>query len=431
MSFMLLGILNAQGGVGIEYWLASIGDSNSQESQYASAIDSAGNVYTTSADYGCIKVSPAGEIVFQKKITGLGSNYGMFANDSYGVLQSGTIFGSKPGSPGGWELNAALRNLDGVLQWQRYIGTAGNDVGYGCAIDSSGNMYFAGEGNGAPAQGGAIIKLTSGGALSWSKTLVSGAGKQTRANEVEVAASGNIYWVGNNNFASSSLRIQVAKFDSSGNLQWQRFIGSGSTQTSANALCIDSSENIYVVGETYESSYGSSDAFIAKYNSGGSLSWQRQIGGSGNDIFSDVALDQDENVYAMGKASSLSSNQMFVAKYNASGTLQFQRTMQGAFSGRPQIQTFENGVMNWMGTIADSSGSNNNFVAKLPTDGSLTGTYTLDSQTLVYSASGLSNKTSSISSGTSSQSIYSGGWSAGATSDTDGTTTFPIAKVTI
>ena len=80
---------------------------------------------------------------------------------------------------------------------------------------------------------------------------------------------------------------------------------------------------------------GSLDGFVAKYSSSGTIQWARRAGGANLDFYWDVALDRQGNVYAGGVLSSdatvPSASGAIVAKYDPDGTLQWA----GSASGPP------------------------------------------------------------------------------------------------
>ena len=108
-------------------------------------------------------------------------------------------------------------------------------------------------------------------------------------------------------------------------------------------LATDSSGNIFVsgwfdgtndFGGTTLTSYGGQDAFVAKYSSSGNLQWVRQAGGTGAgwDCARGVGADAAGNVYVTGgflgtanfSGTSLTSRyneDCFLAKYSSSGIL--------------------------------------------------------------------------------------------------------------
>ena len=122
----------------------------------------------------------------------------------------------------------------------------------------------------------------------------------------------------------------LIKYNSSGTRQWtQQFGSSGSDY--ARGISLDSSGNIYVVGDTSgglgsNSNSGSEDLFLIKYNSSGNLQWTQQMGTFSNDVAFDVATDSLGNSYVTGyTGASLDGNtysgelDLFLVKYDSNG----------------------------------------------------------------------------------------------------------------
>ena len=87
-------------------------------------------------------------------------------------------------------------------------------------------------------------------------------------NDVAIDSDGNVYTSG-----VSNSDIFVIKHDKDGTEQWQRLINTNSSEKTGIGL--DSSNNVYVVGDTNVSSQGSLDFHITKFNSSGTEQWQR------------------------------------------------------------------------------------------------------------------------------------------------------------
>jgi hypothetical protein len=108
--------------------------------------------------------------------------------------------------------------------------------------------------------------------------------------------------------------IFVALFDSSGALQWARGAGSDDYDFGA-AIAVDGAGNSFVTGrfkgeavfgagqpqETWISSAGEFDLFVAKWDIAGNLAWVRQAGGAQWDLGYSIATDGMGNCLVSGK----------------------------------------------------------------------------------------------------------------------------------
>ena len=64
----------------------------------------------------------------------------------------------------------------------------------------------------------------------------------------------------------------------------------GSSSDQGNGVGVSTSGDIYVCGFTQSEGAGGSDAFIAKYDTNGTIQWQRILGDSNSDIFVELAV---------------------------------------------------------------------------------------------------------------------------------------------
>jgi len=137
--------------------------------------------------------------------------------------------------------------------------------------------------------------------------------------------------------------------------------------------------------------------FLAKYNGVGSIQWQRHLDGGYGGRFNCSDCDSSTNIYVGGYyTDSNSNNIMLIAKYNTSGTLQWQRTLthsQG-FELIPQYMKHSGTTLYITGYLKESNNYNSLMVFKFPDDGSLTGTY----GKYTYAASSLTSSTPSVTS---------------------------------
>ena len=102
---------------------------------------------------------------------------------------------------------------------------------------------------------------------------------------------------------AGSYDIWLAKYDSSGTQQWIVQFGSSSYEE-LNAMAVDSSDNVYIGGQTYGaltgSNAGSNDIWYAQYNSSGTQQWIMQFGTSSSDSLSAMAVDSNDDLLIVG-----------------------------------------------------------------------------------------------------------------------------------
>jgi hypothetical protein len=214
----------------------------------------------------------------------------------------------------GWDTFAAKLTSSGALTWNTFLGgpAVGNswDFGNAIVVDSSGNVYVAGDSQ-----------------ATWGSPL--------RA----YTSCGGVY-----DPADEGFDAFVAKLDSSGNLLWNTFLG-GSGADHGQAIALDPSGNICVSGESnvtwgsprldYTSGAGEIppyDAFAAKLDgSSGALIWNTFLGGSGWDDGYAIAVDGNGNIYVGGQSNAAWGSptqaysgigyNAFAAKLDSSGNL--------------------------------------------------------------------------------------------------------------
>ena len=208
----------------------------------------------------------------------------------------------------------AKYNSNGLLQWAKQISGASSDQAFGIAIDGAGNSYVTG---------------------GFSLTATFGAGE---ANQTQLIAP-----VGGNT------DIFVAKYNTSGLLQWAKRNGQGSHDRGF-AIAADQAGNNYVTGffqgsvvfgqgdpnQTTLNADLVEDIFIAKYNTNGALQWAKRAGSSGSEFGQGIAVDVFGNSYVTGYGGFLTfgpgeANEtivgtagvedIFIAKYDPNGLL--------------------------------------------------------------------------------------------------------------
>ena len=152
-----------------------------------------------------------------------------------------------------------------------------------------------------------------------------------------IDSSGNIYIVGYEDAglgpSAPSESAILLKINQSGTVVWKRTIGGPSTSnfshTRAYSVALDSSENVYACGQWQVNAQGKW-AWLAKWNSSGAIQWQRQFGNTTatqDFSFRDMDINSSGTIIVCGSYEDGVSQKTGIAKYNASGVLQTQFTV--------------------------------------------------------------------------------------------------------
>lgn len=263
-------------------------------------------------------------------------------------------------------------NSSGVLQWQRrltgYTGTAS----IGVAVDSSGNQYYSGYtdvGGGNSNYQALFYKRNSSGTLQWQRIFgtSSSPGGQDFPKNLVIDNYNNYVYIQYSTYVGGT-RSYIAKYNTSGTLQWQQYVTHYSSR-----IAMDSDGYIYLVGI-----HSSGNPFILKFDSSGTTQWCKTLGCSGRYIGITTYAD---GIYCIGIRGSYPNTAFLMTKYNLSGTLQWQREL--SYSGRyflPEIETADvkvdsRGNIYYCDAIYSPSSNYISMFMKLPIDGSKIGTY--------------------------------------------------------
>jgi hypothetical protein len=223
-----------------------------------------------------------------------------------------------------------------------------------------------------------VSKISSTGANTWSRSPVASTGFWIARTGVSsstgaVAATGQVPTVG------GGYNAITVYYNSSGVLQWQRQFAdtqAGASQDDFGSACVvDASDNVYTAGYYKTSANaGSKGALLLKYNSSGTLQWNKvliDVNGVNTSYahFLSVVVDTSGNVYAAGytREVGLSSYYALVVKFDSSGNLIWAKTYPTAGSA----YYFHNVAVDTSGNVYASGnhGDKAIFVVKLSSSG--------------------------------------------------------------
>ncbi len=387
-----------------QYWLRQ-GSGATNNMAYAIAVDNNGNTYSTGyfssnitfgaltlnatgvIDLFILKTDPTGQILWAKNAGGTNITQGLtIAVNSNNIAVSGFFYGSSTfdtqtiNATGQKDVFVANYDLNGNLNWVTTAGGNEQEQGNKVAFDSNGNILLTGEfastnfiagsqnlSSGSNSLDVFTLKYDAAGNCLWAK---SGTSNYTdRGNQITSDASGNVYVAGefsdtitfdqvHNNAMNNALFI--IKYNSLGQEQWFRGMGSGNT-VKMKGLQINSAGELITTGNytsilyyfefpttfTLSNTY-SNNIFISKINTSGDLIWSSTDGSdepvsaeclsilpspNSQDIFIggtyQCRFDDYSNQYGSGVFCSIGYNDCFVAKYDNSGTWLWSRSFGG------------------------------------------------------------------------------------------------------
>jgi len=179
-----------------------------------------------------------------------------------------------------------------VLAYNSYSDNFG-----GMAFDSSGNLILAGTDWGASDEDIFVAKYARTGALLWSSVRTI-AGRHEEPHGVAVDSSGNIYVAGDSSPPMPALSGAILmKFNSSGTFQWSRTVGNGG-DAAGSGVAVSPSGNAYLCGESYYSDDSSQYMLVAGFTSaGGSLFSRTLTAGGGSWEYARAIAEHSGNLY--------------------------------------------------------------------------------------------------------------------------------------
>jgi len=194
--------------------------------------------------------------------------------------------------------------------------------------------------------------------LEWNFTW--GSIENEGASGVALDSLGNIYITGHIELGLLDNAIFLAKFNSLGQLQWNRIFNEGGYEH-AYSITIDSGDNIYVGGTLEDNSTGENDLIIIKYNNLGDYQGNITWDNGPNDVCTGIALDSAENIYATGYSFNMSNendSDLILIKFDNLGNIQYNYTWGGNredYSYRIVLDSSDNIYLT--GKYASSSGT--------------------------------------------------------------------------
>jgi hypothetical protein len=175
-------------------------------------------------DYWVLKLSPAGDIQWQKTLGGTGSDYAQAVRQTYdgGYIVAGgsnSADGDITAAVGAGDYWVVKLSATGAITWQQSLGSAADDAANAIEVTSDGGYIVAGwvsagSGDVTGARGQAdywLVKLSAGGTMQWQKCM--GSIGNENAYSVSEAATGEYIVAGYSSYGGLDVSLNHGSLD--------------------------------------------------------------------------------------------------------------------------------------------------------------------------------------------------------------------------
>ena len=181
----------------------------------------------------------------------------------------------------------------------------GHEMVVAIALDSSGNVYVAGNSEGDDTMlDYTVTKYNKAGSTLWTARFNGPQNKDDIVTGITVDNDGNVYVTGETIVAGYKSDYATVKFKDSGEQEWVAYYdGPGNSKDMSMAISIDSWGNVYVTGFSMGAGwFSNSDYATIKYNSAGEQQWVARYDGPAHlfDTPMDIDVDSNGNIYVTG-----------------------------------------------------------------------------------------------------------------------------------
>lgn len=336
---------------------------------------------------------------------------------------------------GDFDFHTIKYDSNGNIVWQKTFegGIHGNDFAVAVAVGVSpgvdmDDVYVGGYTQNASGNDDFIIFRypAGGGDPVWQKTYNGTANGEDRILAITTGVNG-IAVTGESQNALLNFDCVTIKYDFDGNEVWtseKRYDGPGNGDDRGKAVRMDAAGNVIITGTTFGTD---TNIYLVKYDGSdgpGTILWEKIYDGGNVDETSDIHIDSSDNVYVTGYHTfGDGSSGMYTAKYDSGGTLQWEKVYHSSANNNDRplgIVVDDTDTPDNAGAVYVTGYSNDNATGK---DDFLTIKYTINTGKLLwqenYNGSADMNDRSVGIALTSSKDVIVAGWSEASMDDYD------------
>jgi hypothetical protein len=293
-----------------------------------------------------VKYDANGNVLWAKSPIGGGEAISVSTDAGGNVFITGKFgsptvtFGSTTlSNNGAFDIFIAKYDANGNVLWAQSAGGVNNDDGISVSADANGNVFVTG--------------YFQSHTITFGSTILTNVGPSLQGPP-----------------GGDFPDLFIVKYDANGNVLWAKSAG-GTKDDYGWSLSADANGNVFITGSfesrtitfgstiltNTDTSSGSNDVFVAKYDAGGNMLWAKSAGGMNNDDGLSISADINGNAFLTGSFQSSSitfdsktlirpSNSnypMFIVKYTANGNVICASTLAaGGFNGSVNVDLFGN-----------------------------------------------------------------------------------------
>jgi len=264
--------------------------------------------------------------------------------------------GDVTGNHGNLDFWIVKLNAIGVIQWEKSLGGSADEIAYSIQQTVDSGYIVAGfsnsyDGDISGNHGNTdcwVVKLSSTGALQWEKSL--GGSADDFAYAVQQTIEGGYVVAGFSDSNDSDVTSNhgssdfwVVKLSDTGIIQWDKTLG-GSAIDIAHSVQQTSDSGYIVAGNSYSidgdvtGNHGSADCWVVKLNTSGTIQWQKSLGGTGDEVATDIQQSNDGGYIVAANSNSndgdVTSNHGYtdywIIKLNSVGVIEWEKSLGGS-----------------------------------------------------------------------------------------------------
>lgn len=276
-------------------------------------------------DYWVVKLNTTGDIEWQKNLGGTSEDLVRDIKQTAdgGYIAIGHSSSNLPNAHGMKEVYLVKLSGTGTIQWWKAFGGSNDDIGHSVSQTLDGGYILTGttksaNGNFTVNKGMTdifIIKTNAIGTIEWQKTI--GGTKEDFGHCIIALADGSYVLSGATSSTDGDITtinrgstdLWVAKMDTSGTIIWQKSYGGTTSEYYDSCKIYQTSEGGFItMGTAYSNdgdcvgahSYNTGDVWTVKLNSEGNKQWQRCFGGRGDDYGLNIIETVDKGYMISG-----------------------------------------------------------------------------------------------------------------------------------